>query len=79
MVLGGITIFKTQLYIDHGRVTGQYYCDNNLAPIAVPFAREPEYCSVLQDDNVCAHRSLLVTVYLQQQNITTLPWPAISH
>ncbi|XP_041370977.1 uncharacterized protein LOC121384585 [Gigantopelta aegis] len=34
--------------------------------------------NVTCDDNARAHWSLLVTAYRQQQNITTLPWPALS-
>ena len=65
---------RTQLHIVRGRVTRQYYRDNNLAPIVMPFARGAGRHFVLQDDNARAHRSRLVTAYLQQQNNTTLPY-----
>ena len=79
MVWGGITVTgRTALHIVQGRVTGQYYRDNILEPIVVPFARQAGPQFVFQDDNARAHRARIVTQYLQQQNITTLPWPALS-
>ena len=41
MVWDGITMTaRTQLHIDHGKVTGPYYHTNNRTPIVVPFARQ---------------------------------------
>lgn len=79
MVWGGITAAgRTDLHVVAGRVTGQYYRDNILAPHVVPFARRYGRRFIFQDDNARCHRARIVTDYLQQQNITTLPWPALS-
>ena len=79
MVWCGITMTdKTQLHIVQWWVTGQYYRDNIIEPIVVPFARQYGRRFIFQDDNVRAHRSRLVTAHMQQRNITTMPWPALS-
>lgn len=79
MVWGGITAAgRTDLHVVAGRVTGQYYRDNILAAHVVPFARRHGRRFIFQDDNARCHRARIVTDYLQQQHITTLPWPALS-
>ncbi|XP_071097916.1 serine-rich adhesin for platelets-like [Haliotis cracherodii] len=79
MVWGGITAAgRTDLHVVAGRVTDQYYRDNILAAHVVPFARRHGRRFIFQDDNASFHRARIVTDYLQQQHITTLPWPALS-
>lgn len=79
MVWGGVTMTgRTDLHVCIGRVTGLYYRDNVLAPYVIPFARRHGHGFIFQDDNARAHRARVVTEYLQQQNIRSLPWPAMS-
>ena len=74
MVWGGITAAgRTDLHVVAGRVTGQYYRDNILAAHVVPFARRHGRRFNFQDDNARCHRARIVTDYLQQRHITTLP------
>ena len=79
MVWAGTTAAsKTDLHVVAGRVTGQYYRDNILASDVVPFARRYGCHFIFQDDNARCHRARIITDYLQQKNITRLPWPALS-
>ena len=77
-VWGGITVTgRTALQIVSGRLTGLYYRDI-LAAHVVPFARNQGRRFRFQDNNARAHSVRNVTNYPQAQNITTLPWPALS-
>ena len=68
---------RTDFHVVAGRVTRQYYRDNILVSHVVAFARH--YCRhfIFQDDNARCNRARIVTIYLQQ-NISRLPWPALS-
>ena len=43
--------------------------------VTTPFTRQTGCHFVFRVNNAFAHQSLLVSAYLLQQNITTLPWP----
>ena len=70
---GGVTIWgcfsfdcKLDLYVLDGNLTGQKYLDNVLAPRVVPhFNGRP-------------HRARIVQLFLQQEAVQTISWPAMS-
>ena len=81
MVWAGLSSMgRMDLHICQGTVTGQYYRDNILDPIVVPFARRHGAGFIFQDDydNARPHRARIVQRHLQQRGIRTLPWPAMS-
>ena len=69
---------RTELHICQENVTGFYYIDNGVEPIAVPYARRHGNATNFQDDNARAHCARGVKDHLQFRRITTLPWPAKS-
>ena len=79
MVWAGITAAgKTDLHVVAGRITGQYYQDNILAPHVVPFARHYGCRFIWRENNARCHRARIVTDNLQQQNITRLQRTTLS-
>lgn len=79
MVWGGFSHHhRTPLQRIHGYLTGQRYRDDILQPVCVPTLQAIGQNAILQDDNARPHRARVVTEYLQQQQIRTLPWPAYS-
>jgi hypothetical protein len=79
MVWGGNTVpGRSDLHVVAGRVTGQYYRDFFFSLHAVPSACFYDHCFILKDLNARFHKGRIVTDYLQQQNISTMPWPALS-
>ena len=70
---------RTALHTVNGRLTGVYYRDNILAAHVVPFARRHCRRFRFQGDNARAQRARIVTYDIHAQNITTLPWPWLSH
>ena len=71
---------KLNLVIIQGNLTGDQYIREVLQPVVVPhfdnhpLATRPVY----MDDNVRPHRSRAVTIYLQSEAVTSVPWPAMS-
>lgn len=71
---------KLDLVTIRGNLTGELYIRNVLEPVVVPhfdnhpLATRPQF----MDDNARPHRSRAVTAYLQNNAVTTLPWPAMS-
>lgn len=58
-------------------VNAARYIDQVLRPHVVPhFARHRNH--VFQQDNARAHTARLTTDFLQQHNVRTMPWPALS-
>ena len=79
MVWGGFSLHhRTPLQRIQGNLTGQRYRDEILQPVCVPTLQAIGQNAILQDDNARPHRARVVTEYLQQQQIRTLPWPAYS-
>ena len=81
MVVGCISHdCKLDLVTIQGNLTGDQYIQNVLEPVVVPhfdnhpLATRPVY----MDDYARPHRSRAVTMYLQTNALTTLPWPAMS-
>ncbi|KAK7097775.1 hypothetical protein V1264_004706 [Littorina saxatilis] len=71
---------KLDLVTIRGNLTGDQYMRHVLEPVVVthfdnhPLATRPVY----MDDNARPHRSRAVVDYLQNNAVTTLPWPAMS-
>lgn len=79
MVWGGICgQIKTQLVILRGNLTGQRYIDEVLRPVVVPFLQQEPRGTILQHDNARPHTARIVRDYLENANVTVLPWPANS-
>ena len=77
MVWGGVTAtHRTQLVIVPGNMNGTVYRDTIVRPHILPFIRR--HGAVFQQDNARPHVARVVTQFVQQQNIPTLPWPAVS-
>jgi transposase len=72
--------YKLDLVTIQGNLTGDLYIRDILQPVVVPhfdnhpLATRPVYI----DDNTWPHRSRAVTVYLQSEDVTSVPWPAMS-
>ena len=60
MVCRGITMTgAAELHICQGNVTGLYYRDNVIEPIAVPYVCRHGNASIFRDDSARAHRALV--------------------
>ena len=72
--------YKLDLITVRGNLNGQIYRPNILEASGVPhFDNLPlNTRPVFMDDNAKPHRALVVTDYLRDESITTLPWPARS-
>ena len=79
MVWGGISYHsRSQLHVFPGRVNGQTYRDQVLAPHVMPFFAANPGVTILQQDNARAHTSRVSMTFLQARNVQVLPWPALS-
>ncbi|KAK7109992.1 hypothetical protein V1264_013934 [Littorina saxatilis] len=71
---------KLDLVTIRGNLTGDQFLRHVMEPVVVthfdnhPLATRPVY----MDDNARPHRSRAVVDYLQNNAVTTLPWPAMS-
>ena len=81
MVWGCISHYcKLDLVTIQGNLTGDQYIRDVLQPVVVPhfdnhpIATRPVY----MDDNVRPHLSRAVTAYLESEDVTSVPWPAMS-
>jgi transposase len=83
---GGVTVWgcfsfdcKIDLYVLNGTMTGQKYCDI-IRDIVVPHF--DNHCLAIRplfmDDNARPHRARIVSDYLRQESIDSIPWPAMS-
>ena len=79
MVWGGISHnTRTPLHHVVGNINGVGYRDNILWPIVLPARNAVGQGAVFQHDNAPAHRARVVTTFLQQQQVNTMVWPALS-
>ncbi|GFW33405.1 transposable element Tcb2 transposase [Trichonephila clavipes] len=80
LVYGGISIDGcTDLYIIRdGPLTAHRYRDEILRPIVVPYAAAIGDDFILMDDNCRPHRANLVEVFLFEEGIVRMEWPAYS-
>jgi transposase len=81
MVLGCISHdCKLDLVTIQGNITGDQYIRDALQPVVVPYFDSQPLATrhVYMDDNTRTRRSRAVTVYLQSEAVTSVPWPAMS-
>ena len=79
MVWGGITSHgRTQLVIVAGNPTAIRYRDEIIRPHVLPFLQGQRGAVMLKQDNARPQVARVVTDFLGQQNVNTLPWPAVS-
>ena len=70
MVWGGISFAgKTRLVVINGTLNAQRYCDEILAPVAIPYVQNMGVGSILQDDNARPHTFRIVQEHLQHRRI----------
>ena len=81
-VFGGIIDGRhLPLICINGRLSVDVYIENILTPHVVPFIRGEEHQGnnvILQQDNAPPHRSAITQRYLEDNEISVLPWPAVS-
>ena len=81
MVWVGISITKrTELIIINGNLIRPLYQDEILMRVAVPFLCQNPNLMLFHQDNVRPHTSRIAPayMYIQQEQMQTLPWPAFS-
>ena len=60
-------------------MTAQTYIEDILTDVVLPFIAEQHIGrGILQQDNSPVHKSNTVVIFLQENNIEVLPWPAVS-
>ena len=79
MVWGGICDGrKTHLLILNGNLNVQRYINEVLTPEVISFLQRNGPNLTFQQDNARTHVARVVTNVLNQHNVATLPWPAMS-
>lgn len=78
MVWGGVSQHhRTELVVIAGNLNAVRYREDILLPHVVPFLQaHPDM--TLQHDNATSHAAHSVCNYLQDRNVSVLPWPAKS-
>ena len=69
---------KTDLVVMQGNLNGFRYIDDVLHPNAIPFLHNQGPEVTLQHDNVISHTALITRLFLTQNNVDVLSWPAVS-
>lgn len=78
-VWGGFSFnHRLPLNIFRTNVNAITYINHVLQPLVVPAFRTHQELTLFQQDNARAHTALRTQQYLEAENITTLPWPALS-
>ena len=78
MVWGGISAdTKTPLVVIRGNLNAERYLNEVLAIQVVPLFQQ-KAVSTFQQDNARPHTARICRDYLEDNNITVLPWPARS-
>ena len=65
----------------NGRLNADVYIEDILSQHVVPFVRREEEQGnnvILQQDNAPPHRAAITQRYLEDNQISVLPWPAVS-
>lgn len=79
MVWAGIRLGgRTNLILLENFLTAQRYMEEILRPVVLPQATVVGPRFILMHDNARPHVARIVTDFLQEQEITVLPWPAQS-
>ena len=78
MVWGGVSQHhRTELVVIAGNLNTVHYREDNLLPHVVPFLQaHPDM--TLQHDNATSHTARSVRDFLQDRNVSVLPWPSKS-
>uniref|UniRef100_A0AAZ3QP27 Tc1-like transposase DDE domain-containing protein n=1 Tax=Oncorhynchus tshawytscha TaxID=74940 RepID=A0AAZ3QP27_ONCTS len=78
MVWGGVSQYhRTEVIVIAGNFNAVHYRENIILPHVVPFLQaHPDM--TLQHDNATSHTARSVRDFLQDRNISVLPWPAKS-
>ena len=70
---------RTPLIRIRRTLTAQTYIEDILTDVVLPFIAEQHIGrGILQQDNSPVHKSNTVVIFLQENNIEVLPWPAVS-
>ena len=78
MVWGAISASgKSQLVIVRNNLNAQRYIDDCLQQHLIPFMN-PHNNMSFQHDNTCPHAAVITQQFLNQNNISVLPWPSMS-
>ena len=78
MVWGGVSQHhRTELVVIAGNLNAVHYREGILLPHVLPFLQTHPDMS-LQHDNATSHTTRSVRDFLQDRNISVLPWPANS-
>ena len=79
MVWGGIMgNRKTDLVVVQGNINAQRYVADVLNAYALPFIRQHGPGVTLMQDNARPHVARVTTQFLQQNNVSVMPWPVVS-
>jgi transposase len=79
MVWAGIThCGRTDLKIVNGNLNAVRYHDEILSAIVQPFIARHRNCHTFQQDHARCHVACICNLFLAQNNINVLPWPALS-
>jgi hypothetical protein len=75
---GGVSQYhQTELVVIAGNLNAVRYREDILLPHVVPFLQaHPDV--TLQHDNATTHRTSSMADFLQDRNVSVLPWPAKS-
>ena len=76
MLWGGVSQHhRTELVVNAGNLNAVRYMEDILLPHVVPFLQaHPEM--TLQHDNAPSHTARSVRDFLQDRNVSVLPWPS---
>ena len=78
MIWGGIMgRRKTNLIVVQGNLNSQGYINQILQPEAVPFLQR-HGPAILMHDNERSHVARICRQFLNKNNVSVLPWPAVS-
>ncbi|KAK3091830.1 hypothetical protein FSP39_022977 [Pinctada imbricata] len=78
MVWGAISYHHRSRLVVPGNLTGVRYRDEILAPVVVPLMNANRGLTLFQQDNARCLSARVCSIYLQQQHVNVLPWPAKS-
>lgn len=79
MVWGGVSYDnRTGLVIVDNNLNANRYCNEILRPQVLPFIQRHGQHVIFQQDNARAHTARQTTLFLQQNNVNVLEWPARS-
>ena len=69
---------KSQLVVIQGNLTANRYIEICLRQQLIPFYNQHNQQMLFQHDNARPHTANMTRNFLTQNNINTLPWPALS-